>query len=134
MTIYSCRRSVHRKRSDPNGGDRFLFWQRRRLTLTQFVQAIRSAEREQITMLTYDQDYQGIRTFQLKGLDDEQRKEMFTEAFDANLSIAAAPHCQVEEEPRCKRQSDDVLELMEQKRESEAFEPPLEAFSDTWKG
>ncbi len=64
----------------------------------------------------------------------KQRREMFTEAFDANLSIAAAPCCQVEEESRRKRQCDDVLELMEQKRESEAFEPPPEAFSDTWKG
>ena len=113
---------------DPYGGNWLVFWHQKLFTLTRFVQALRQASFDEVTMLTFHADHQGLSDFQLKGLDDGQRRAMFQESFDEDLQIAATQHCEAEQHSRRTRKPDAILERIEREREDESFAPPDEAF------
>ena len=82
-----------------------------------------------VTMLTFNAESQGLADFQLKDLDDTQRRSMFQDSFDEDLRIAASQHYEAEQNSRRTRKPDAVLERIERQREDETFTPPDEAFN-----
>ena len=73
-----------------------------------------------MTMLTFNAESQGLAGFQLKDLDDTQRRSMFQDSFDDDLRIAATQHYEADER-------------IEREREDETFAPP-EAFNQSFSG
>ena len=122
-------RLMHDDYKDPNGGDWMAFWHQKLFTLTKFVQALRQAGAENVTVITFASADQGFEDFQLKGLDDEERRAMFKERFDENVRIAATQHYTSETHSKQQRKPDAILERTEMKREDESLVPPKEAFS-----
>ena len=78
-------RLLHDEFRDPLGGSSMVFWHQKLFKLTRFVQALRRAKFDVITMLTYSSYDQGIADFQLEGLDDRQRRDLFLNSFDEDL-------------------------------------------------
>ena len=122
-------RLLHDEYRDPNGGDWFIFWHQQLFTLTKFVQAIRQAGVEGITIMTFSNRDQGFTDFQLKGLDDGERRAMLQEDFDQHQQVAATQHYQSDVNSKQNRKVDPVLEDVERKREDESLTPPEEALS-----
>ena len=122
-------RLLHDEYRDPNGGDWFIFWHQKLFTLTKFVQAIRQAGVEGITIMTFSNRDQGFTDFQLKGLDDGERRAMLQEDFDQHQQVAATQHYQSDVNSKQNRKADPVLEDVERKREDENLTPPEEALS-----
>ena len=122
-------RLLHDEYRDPNGGDWFIFWHQKLFTLTKFVQAIRQAGVEGITIMTFSNYDQGFTDFQLKGLDDGERRAMLQEDFDQHQQVAATQHYHSDVNSKQNRKADPVLEDVERKREDENLTPPEEALS-----
>ena len=59
-------RLLHDEFRDPYGGNWLIFWHQKLFTLTRFVQALRQADFDMVTMLTFSSDSQGLADFQLK--------------------------------------------------------------------
>ena len=117
-------RLLHDKSRDPYGGNWLVFWHQKLFTLTRFVQALRQANFDMVTMLTFSSESQGLADFQLKGLDDNERRSMFQDAFDEDFQIAATQHYGAEQNSKRSRKADAVLERIERQREDETFAPP----------
>ena len=127
-------RLLHEEFRDPLGGSWLIFWHQKLFTLTRFVQALRQAKFDMVTMLTFSPLSQGLADFQLQGLDDTQRMAMFLDTFDEDFQIAATQHSQSEQNSKRSRKPDAILERIEQEREDENFTPLDEAFVSTFAG
>ena len=127
-------RLLHEAFRDPLGGSWLIFWHQKLVTLTRFVQALRQAKFDMVTMLTFSPLSQGLADFQLQGLDDTQRMAMFLDTFDEDFQIAATQHSQSEQNSKRSRKPDAILERIEQEREDENFTPLDEAFVSTFAG
>ena len=122
-------RLLHDEYKDPNGGDWFVFWHQKLFTLTKFVQAIRQAGVEEITIMTFGSYDQGFVDFRLRGLDDGERRAMLQEDFDRSQQVAATQHYHADASSRQNRKPDPIMEDIERKREDESLTPPEEALS-----
>ena len=122
-------RLLHDEYKDPNGGDWFVFWHQKLFTLTKFVQAIRQAGVEEITIMTFGSYDQGFVDFRLRGLDDGERRAMLQDDFDQSQQVAATQHYHADASSRQNRKPDPIMEDIERKREDESLTPPEEALS-----
>ena len=81
------------------------------------------------SIMTFSNYDQGFTDFQLKGLDDGERRAMLQTDFDQHLQVAATQHYQSDWNSKQNRKADPVLEDVERKREDESLTPPEEALS-----
>ena len=104
-----------------------VFWHQKLFTLTDFVRAVGQAHFDDVTILTFSQENQGLIDFHLRGLDENERYNHLRRRFDEDLDIAARQHYLAENNSRRSRKQDAVLERIETERENLDFPIPPEA-------
>ena len=120
-------RLLHEEFQDRHGSEWMVFWHQKLFTLTDFVRAVGQAHFDDVTILTFSQENQGLIDFHLRGLDENERYNHLRRRFDVDLDIAARQHYMAENNSRRSRKQDAVLERIETERENLDFPIPPEA-------
>ena len=123
-------RLLHEEFKDRHGSEWMVFWHQKLFTLTDFVRAVCQAHFDDITVLTFSQENQGLIEFHLRGLDEYERYNHLKARFDEDLDIAARQHYMAENNSRRSRKQDATLERIETEREDVNFPIPPEASID----
>ena len=120
-------RLLHEEFQDRHGSEWMVFWHQKLFTLTDFVRAVGQAHFDDVMVLTFSQENQGLIEFHLRGLDEYERYNHLKRRFDEDLDIAARQHYMAENNSRRARKQDAVLERIETERENVDFPIPPEA-------
>ena len=64
-------RLLHDEFKDRRGSEWMVFWRQKLFTLTDFVKAVCQAHFDDVMVLTFSQENQGLIEFHLKGLDEQ---------------------------------------------------------------
>eukprot|EP00434_Breviolum_minutum_P016525 symbB.v1.2.014565.t2/scaffold1068.1/size140200/6 len=121
---------LHDEFKDRHGSEWMVFWHQKLFTLTDFVVAVCQAHFDDVMVLTFSQENQGLIEFHLKGLDEQERYNHLKTRFDEDLDIAARQHYMAENNSRRSRKQDATLERIETEREDVNFPIPAEASID----
>ena len=120
-------RLLHEEFQDRHGSEWMVFWHQKLFTLTDFVRAVGQAHFDDVMVLTFSQENQGLIEFHLRGLDEYERYNHLKARFDEDLDIAARQHYMAENNSRRSRKQDATLERIETERENLDFPIPPEA-------
>ena len=123
-------RLLHEEFKDRHGSEWMVFWHQKLFTLTDFVRAVGQAHFDDVMVLTFSQENQGLIEFHLRGLDEYERYNHLKARFDEDLDIAARQHYMAENNSRRSRKQDATLERIETEREDVNFPIPPEASID----
>ena len=123
-------RLLHEEFKDRHGSEWMVFWHEKLFTLTDFVRAVGQAHFDDVMVLTFSQENQGLIEFHLRGLDEYERYNHLKARFDEDLDIAARQHYMAENNSRRSRKQDATLERIETEREDVNFPIPPEASID----